>query len=98
MSELLNRYQAVLKSLEEKKVDISDKACRTEDGKLDSVLLDAAWAKYFSDRDCLRFAIRNEEEAIMEVRANRLLFTFENQEGDVNATHTIKKCTASQDH
>ena len=79
MSELLNRYQAVLKAIEEKSVDY--KACRAEDGKLDSALFDAAWEKYFYDRDCLKLAIKKEEEAIKQAQANRLLFTFEYPEG-----------------
>ena len=77
----MNRSKAVLKAIEEKSVNTSDKACRTEDGKLDSVLLDAAWAKFFYDRDCLKLAIKKEEGAIKQAQANRLLFTFEYPKG-----------------
>ena len=81
MSELLKRYQAVLKAIEEKGVDVRDKACRTEDGKLDRVLWEAARAKYLYDRDCLKLAIQKEQESLMQARADRLLFTFEYPEG-----------------
>ena len=97
MSELLNRYQAVLKAIEEKSVDY--KACRTEDGKLDSALFDAAWEKYFYDRDCLKLAIKKEEEAIMLGRANALAADYgreQREDGIKTIGHVIAALAAQK--
>ncbi len=72
MSELLKQYQEVLKSVEDKSVNHSDKAFRNADNSLNTVLYDAAWVNHFYDRDCLRMAIAKEEEAIMLARARFL--------------------------
>ena len=79
MSELLKRYQAVLKAIEEKSVDY--KACRNADNTLNSYLYQSAMNKHSYDRDCLKLAIQKEQESLMQARADRLLFTFEYPEG-----------------
>ena len=72
MSELLKRYKSVLESVEDKGVDHSDKAYRNEDNALDTDLYDSAWSKCYYDRECLKLAIKKEEEAIMLARARVL--------------------------
>ena len=72
MSELLERYQEVLCSIEADGVNYSDKAFRNDNDALDTVLYDAAWDKHFYDRECLKLAIKKEEEAIMLARARVL--------------------------
>ena len=84
MSELLKRYQEVLKAIEEKPVAYADKAFRNEDNTLNAYLYQSAMNKHSYDRDCLKLAIQKEQESLMQARANRLLFTFENQEGNEN--------------
>ena len=72
MSELLERYQAVLKSVEENGVDYSDKAFRNANNTLNTVLYQSAMDKHLHDRECLKLAIKKEEEAIMLARARVL--------------------------
>ena len=87
MSELLKQYQEVLQTVEEKGVDYSD--YRTEEGEADSDLFDAAWAKYFYDRDCLKLAIKKEEEAIMLERARYLSDMHERSEQKEDGIKTL---------
>ena len=84
MSELLKRYQEVLKAIEEKPVAYADKAFRNEDNTLNAYLYQSAMNKRSYDRDCLKLAIAKEEEAIMLGRARTLSAMFENQEGNEN--------------
>ena len=99
MSELLKRYQKVLKAIEEKPVGYADKAFRNDDNTLNSYLYQSAMNKHSYDRDCLKLAIKKEEEAIMLGNARYLSAMHkrsEQKEDGIKAVGRVIEALAAQ--